>query len=350
MQKIKKSIIEFYITNVCNFNCDNCNRLNNYYFSGHDSWQDYKEVYLTWSQRVDFEKITILGGEPLLNPAVDQWVQGLRDLWPDAQIELLSNGSRIEYWNKRGFFDLISRTKTQFTITLHNRSRRGAMIDLIKSCLQEPQVTPLVNAGLSWSKAYDRVRDSSWPDCASYEDFEKLPDWIKKECIEVHKIGWDDWVYNTGDIKITDNQDKNINIQINFAENFTSAPLKYVGDNKFEVYNSNPDDAHRVCKSKDCTHMMKGKMYKCHHVALLPEFSQQYLVNTTQQDRDLLESYTPLTADANYDSMKDFVDNHLPNTIPQCKLCPSKLENIFLESSTNKPKVKKIYQLQHIDN
>ena len=38
----------------------------------------------------------------------------------------------------------------------------------------------------TWSYWYDRVRDPSWPDCPTEEDFTKLPDWIQKECIELH--------------------------------------------------------------------------------------------------------------------------------------------------------------------
>jgi len=37
--------------------------------------------------------------------------------------------------------------------------------------------------------AYNHVRDISWPVCNSYTDWLSLPDWIRKECLEIHKIG-----------------------------------------------------------------------------------------------------------------------------------------------------------------
>jgi hypothetical protein len=37
--------------------------------------------------------------------------------------------------------------------------------------------------------AYNQVRDSSWPDCNSYHEWLSLPDHIRKECLEIHKIG-----------------------------------------------------------------------------------------------------------------------------------------------------------------
>ena len=33
--------IEFYITNVCNIACPQCNRFNNWNFKGHQIWKDY---------------------------------------------------------------------------------------------------------------------------------------------------------------------------------------------------------------------------------------------------------------------------------------------------------------------
>jgi hypothetical protein len=37
--------------------------------------------------------------------------------------------------------------------------------------------------------AYNHVRDPSWPDCNSYTDWLSLPEWIRKECLNMHKIG-----------------------------------------------------------------------------------------------------------------------------------------------------------------
>lgn len=44
--KIKfKTKVEFHITNVCNLNCSACNKYNNYFYSGHYLWDDYKDFY-----------------------------------------------------------------------------------------------------------------------------------------------------------------------------------------------------------------------------------------------------------------------------------------------------------------
>jgi organic radical activating enzyme len=338
MEKISKNRIEFYITNVCNFNCDNCNRLNNYHFSGHESWAAHADLYSQWADKVEFKEIYVLGGEPTLHPELDQWARGLRTLWPRATIQIITNGTRLKYWHDRGFFDLIADLKISLGVNLHNRSRRQEFIDEVRSYLINPIEKTLSSPEVEWKDAYNQVKDPSWPDCESYEDFESLPDYIKKECQEIHKIDLDNFLKATGVFKFIDQ--RGIEIDICHTEDFVTAPLKYVGDNKFSVYDSDPNEAHEVCWSKHCTHMMRGKMYKCHHVALLPEFAKQFHVEMTREQSALLSQYQPLTPDVDPESMINFFHD-LPKVIPQCTLCPSKLQKVFLESSTDKPKIKK---------
>ena len=40
----------------------------------------------------------------------------------------------------------------------------------------------------NWKKIYNKIKDSSWPDCPNFRDFRSLPDHVQKECINVHKI------------------------------------------------------------------------------------------------------------------------------------------------------------------
>ena len=335
-KKFVKDYIEFYITNVCNFNCDNCNRFNNYYFSGHELWSDHADEYQQWSTKVDFEHISILGGEPTLNSDLSTWVRELRNLWPNAKMSIVTNGSKLKYWHQRGFFDLLANTNTELLISLHNRSRYQEFINEIKSYLIDPKETYV--SGVEWKMAYVDVKDPSWPDCENYKDFLNLPEHIKKECIETHKIGYDDFIKNTGILELDDK--RGVKVRVTYFENFRSAPIFYTGNNKFSVYDSDPEQAHKVCISKTCTHMMKGKMYKCHNVALLPEFSKQFDVHLTDDQKKSLSSYQPLAAGDGTLTMSAFLEE-LPNTIPQCNLCPSETEHFFLQSTTDKLKIKK---------
>jgi hypothetical protein len=45
------------------------------------------------------------------------------------------------------------------------------------------------NCSFDFNKAYQGVKDSSWPECESQEDFKLLPAWIQEECSTVHGFG-----------------------------------------------------------------------------------------------------------------------------------------------------------------
>ncbi len=72
--------------------------------------------------------------------------------------------------------------------------------------------------------------------------------------------------------------------------------------------------------------MIRGKIYKCGPVALMPEFDQQYPLDITDSDRALLNSYTPLSIDlAHAGHIQAWFDN-VDKVIPQCKFCPTETE------------------------
>lgn len=62
---------------------------------------------------------------------------------------------------------------------------------------RELELEPILES--KFHNFYNTVRDSSWPDCNNLKDFEKLPEHIKTEILNVH--GWTGIVY--GDESIT---------------------------------------------------------------------------------------------------------------------------------------------------
>jgi hypothetical protein len=51
-----------------------------------------------------------------------------------------------------------------------------------------------INPLRSWKKSYDAIRDVSWPNCDTVEEFKNLPEAIKHECINVHNFSADQWL------------------------------------------------------------------------------------------------------------------------------------------------------------
>ena len=116
-------VVEFYITNVCNLSCRGCNRFNNYKFKGHELWKTYAKTYEAWSKRLDIPRITILGGEPTLNPDIRLWATNLRRLWPEAVIMIQTNGTYF----KPEFANYWKDYKVGFGLSLHDPATAPAI-------------------------------------------------------------------------------------------------------------------------------------------------------------------------------------------------------------------------------
>ena len=79
MPKINLRYAEFYVTNVCNLACDNCNRFNNMDFKGKYDFD--VEQYREWAEKLDIHRIAILGGEPTYHPNLGSWIEGISKLY-----------------------------------------------------------------------------------------------------------------------------------------------------------------------------------------------------------------------------------------------------------------------------
>jgi hypothetical protein len=270
---------EFYITNVCNLSCSGCNRFNNYKFKGFDRWADYEAEYTRWSKELQFGSIGILGGEPLLNVDFMSWLQGIRRLWPNTHTKVVTNGY---YLNQvKGLYNYVeSNRQTELWIGIHNKMHKEKILKNIENFL----VGPLT---------YEFNKDNI------YQQYM----WITDSNGVRLKVEYN-WWFHQGAIVATE----------------TGKTL----------HNSDITKAHNICHSKTCHHLMNGKLYKCGAVALFPEFDKQHILELSDEDRALMNSYRPLSVTDSEETKVNFINN-LKNSIPQCKFCPEKYhgEQIF---------------------
>jgi organic radical activating enzyme len=273
--KIYIDKIEFYITNVCNLTCEYCNRFNNLNFKGWQKWDDYAEIYSKWSELLEFRQVVILGGEPLLNPTICDWAVGLRGMW-DRGVQILSNGTRINHVDK--LYETLKQIPNQkiiwLSVMIHNVDEIDHIVGEIEKFLKEPVKKIIGQENNKFQAPLVLLNDSI-----------QIPVWI------------------------TDSFDQNAIIKD--------------ADNRWTLHNSNPEVAHSMCSFADnkSYHFIKGKLYKCGPVALLPELDQQLNLAINDDDRQLLNSYQPLTLE-NFDSYHEEFFKKLDDPIPQCKFCP----------------------------
>lgn len=272
MNKYVFDKLEFYITNVCNLTCNDCNRYNNYKFSGFWPWAEAEPVLKAWAEKIDVIHPVILGGEPLLHPEIVQWIQGLRKIFPNhGAVQVQSNGTRIDC--VKGLADVLV-DGNWIGISIHNPDDREEIFTRIKNFLGPTAVM---------------VSDEKSTTRSDYQ-------FINDQQIKVHA-----WM----------------------STKFVQSNIIGLANDKYTLYSSNPDRAHEKCTFRlfKNYHMIRGKIYKCGPVALMPEFDQQYPFDISEEDRVLLNSYQPLTVD-NYDTIGSEWLANLDNVIPQCKFCP----------------------------
>jgi len=269
------SKVEFYITNVCNLNCNGCNRFNNFKFSGGQRWADYEAIYTKWGEYVEIDHIVILGGEPLLNPDILEWIYGLNRIFkPKKKLQILSNGTRLT--NVKGLYEALQVNGTWIGISWHNSN--------------------------------------------TIDEFEtEVYKFLKGKIIRLEK---DDKQNRWGaDFVYTDQYDTSIPVWM--ENSFYSAAINLTDQGIFSLHNSNPVAAHNICGFAQFKnyHFIRGKLYKCGPVALFPEFDKQHKLDISIEDRMLLNSYQPLSVD-NYPTLGENFISQLDQPLPQCKFCP----------------------------
>jgi hypothetical protein len=284
--------VEFYITNVCNLTCSNCNRFNDYKFSGWQNWADYRQDYQQWSKYVKLQAITLLGGEPLLNPTITEWISGINQIWNQG-VEVLTNGTRLNY--VPGLYDAIAaEPRNWIGVSLHNINDLDRCFEEIRKFLRGP-----------------------------------IQFWKKDDPENINGSKTYGGAYGF--------YDGNVWVRVWIGDSFYNSAVRLNASNRLTVHNSDPVEAHRECGfvQYKCYHFVKGAFYKCGPVALFPEFDQQHQFDISDDDRTLMNSYQPLTANE-YPDRGDKFFAELDNVIPQCKFCPSKFVNVQIQAVNKK--------------
>jgi hypothetical protein len=270
MHKLHIPYAEFYIINVCNLACSGCNRFNNYNFTGYQRWSDYAEVYQRWAQEVNIGSIGILGGEPLLNPTFLEWVQGINQLWPRKEIRIISNGFRLD--RQTNLYSVLTQYRNiKLWIGIHNKQHKKEIVQKVKDFTQAPHTVSFNNDN-------------------PYQQYMVITD---ANGVQV-KIEYNWWFHQGAIIK---------------------------QDGALSLHQSDVIKAHDICHMKTCHHFIRGELYKCGVVALLPEFDQQHPLALNVKDRQLMMSYRPLQISDSLDTKQQFVSN-LKQPIDQCRFCP----------------------------
>ena len=96
LSKPRLDYMETEITRVCNLNCRGCCDFSNLANEPGGKFYDYDRYVSDLRQMKKLfwgiEKIRIMGGEPLLNPRLAEYAEAAREIFPDSDLRIVTNG------------------------------------------------------------------------------------------------------------------------------------------------------------------------------------------------------------------------------------------------------------------
>ena len=267
--------IEIQFIHACNLACKGCATFSELKHSGYTTWSQTKKDLLPWLDRLDPECIGVMGGEPFINPNLKEYITGLRELLPNTQIRLPTNG-------------LLLLKKFDIVEMLHEM---GNAVLKISYHLDDP----LIN------KAIKKI----------FNDFDLKP---------VTEFGINRWSTNN-----------NFKFQVNTPTTFLTS---FVGDyTNMSPHSSDPKEAFDICVAKRCPFMFNGQLFKCSTAGLTPWILERH----GNPNRELWQRYvgTGLDPDCSDTDLKRFLNNFgKPHSI--CRQCPSKKDkSSLIDHKTN---------------
>ncbi len=110
--------LEFHLADHCNLRCKGCTHFSNLVKEPvFADMEQYKKDIVRLSELFDnIKEIHLMGGEPLLNPNVEEYIRVTREAFPYAEIAVATNGLLITTM-QQSFFDMILATDTMISIS-----------------------------------------------------------------------------------------------------------------------------------------------------------------------------------------------------------------------------------------
>lgn len=258
------------INNTCNLTCNNCSTAQCYNFKGVYKWKDTAEYYKKWAEILDVPEISILGGEPYLNPELLIWTTNIKNLWNNSTVEVVTNGTLL-FMDKnieitRKFLDL----NVILTVCTHTtddfKVHEQYILKILESCMSKISIEIQKNGSIEYKK--------------------------NNQTIVKHHL--------------VDKMYKNY--------------IKEVKDGTIYLSDSDPIESHKNCFWADqCATLQNGLLYKCPLVTNYAAAKTQ--VKYEERAVKLLEEYKASSPFDDFNDITKFVKN-INNVIPQCTLCP----------------------------
>lgn len=292
-KKINLAKVQFYISHTCNLACSGCLSFNNFAISGHELWKDHIDTSKKWAETIEPMDLTVIGGEPLTNPDVDNWVQGLRNFFPTVEdYKICTNGLLIKKFEKE----------------IKNWWRLGVVLEISAHTKKQLETILQDLEKLFKGMHVEKFTKEMLIDMPSYY-------------IDQYEIIF---LWNNKPIVI-------ISLEYQFYE----WGARKLSKDTVYLYNNDPIEAHTACDIHDCHYIYKGELYKCGTLVGAKELLKKY--NLDDKSKKLIEEYAPIKLDD--PKLQEKIQKLTDTPLKQCSMCPTKEKTqlqMILDSDTKK--------------
>ncbi len=283
MDKPVLPFVETMVTQVCNLSCHGCTNYSDLSHRGYVSWDQGRIHIESWLRRVTINDFGIMGGEPLINPDIEKWIEGVRLLMPAAQIRFTTNG-------------LLLKKKPHIVKLLHDA---GNVVFKITRHLTDDdlnaEITKIFNS-YNWTP--------------------------------VNEYGLNRW-------KTTNN----FRFYAPKPETFLKS---YINDyHDMKPHHSNPVEAFEICCQKTCPLLYQGRIYKCSSNGLLVDILERFNNPNYNEWKPYIDQ--GIFPDCSELELQQFLNN-FGKPVKICGMCPTKnhidskilhLQNVKLKKEIN---------------
>lgn len=126
--------LEHHIVDHCNLNCAGCSHFSPLAEPWFEDIEDFKRDFTKLANKIDVGMIRLMGGEPLLHPDVGKFLILTRQLFPEAGIQLVTNGVLLKK-RKQEIVDICNNANITICISnygIYNDSTFRDMLDGFK--------------------------------------------------------------------------------------------------------------------------------------------------------------------------------------------------------------------------
>lgn len=182
--------LELHVAHGCNLSCESCSHYSNHAHSGTVSLEEADRWMGLWARRVSVSRFTILGGEPTIHPQLPAFVGLVRRHWPEATIDIVSNGFFLHRHPTLPAI-LAADRDAQLSISVHHdseeyRERLKPVFELLEAWRREHGLRIDIRpSNKNWTRRYQGFGDTMLP----FEDGDPRASWEicpARHCKQLH--------------------------------------------------------------------------------------------------------------------------------------------------------------------